>query len=78
MIRLFFSFLFLLCLAACGEPRYNFDVKGADEFVMDSYKIRQGKFAILQMQGIPVAPMPPDAMKFIVSGGVTDLAETES
>ena len=63
MIRLFVSCLFLIFLAACGEPRYNFDVKGADEFVMDSYKIRQGKFAILQMQGIPVAPMPPDAMK---------------
>jgi polysaccharide export outer membrane protein len=56
--------LFCLCfLAGCGEPRYNFDIKGADEFVMDSYRIRQGKFSILQMQGIPVAPMPPDAMQ---------------
>lgn len=28
------------------------DVFGADEFVMDSYKIREGKFSILEMEGI--------------------------
>ena len=27
------------------------DSVGADEFVMDSYKIRQGKFSILQLEG---------------------------
>ena len=35
---------------------------GADEFVIDSYKIRQGKLAILEMEGIEVDPMPCDAM----------------
>lgn len=63
MIRLFISLFILGLLVSCGEPRYTFDVKGADEFVMDSYKIRQGKFAILQMQGIPTSPMPVDAMQ---------------
>ncbi|MDR3624484.1 MAG: hypothetical protein P4L16_05040 [Chlamydiales bacterium] len=62
MFRILLAFLFLLLLASCGEPRYNFDVKGADEFVMDSYRIRQGKFAILEMEGVPVCSMPKDCM----------------
>lgn len=36
---------------------------GADEFVIDSYTIRQGKFAILEMEGIEVQPLPEDAMR---------------
>lgn len=28
------------------------DLYGADEFVMDSYKIREGKFSILEMEGV--------------------------
>jgi len=35
---------------------------GADEFVTDSYTIRQGKFAILEMEGIEVEELPPEAM----------------
>jgi polysaccharide biosynthesis/export protein len=35
---------------------------GADEFVMDSYKIKQGKFAILEMEGIEFEELSPDAM----------------
>jgi len=35
---------------------------GADEFVMDSYTIRQGKFAILEMEGIEVDEIPEEAM----------------
>lgn len=70
MIRTFFSALFPLMIASvilvfftsCDQPRYCCEVKGADEFVMDSYIIRQGKFAILEMQGIWVDPLPCDAM----------------
>lgn len=62
MVRTLLSFLVLLALVSCGEPRYNFDVKGADEFVMDSYRIRQGKFSILEMEGVPVCSMPVDCM----------------
>lgn len=36
---------------------------GADEFVIDSYKIRQGKLAILEMEGKDIGFMPPDAME---------------
>lgn len=33
-------------------------MEGAEEFVLDSYKIRQGKFSILEMEGECIAPMP--------------------
>ncbi|MBS0620710.1 MAG: polysaccharide biosynthesis/export family protein [Verrucomicrobia bacterium] len=42
----------LLFVAACTNPPYRGpDVVGAEEFVMDSYRIREGKFSILQMEG---------------------------
>jgi polysaccharide export outer membrane protein len=44
-------FVFSLCLAGCGGPYMGKDLFGADEFVLDSYKIREGKFAILEMEG---------------------------
>ncbi len=47
--------LFLLCVSflGCTNPPYSGgDNVGADEFIIDSYKIREGKFAILQMEGI--------------------------
>ncbi|MGH7889748.1 MAG: polysaccharide biosynthesis/export family protein, partial [Thermodesulfobacteriota bacterium] len=39
------------------------DVVGADEFVMDSYKIRQGKFSILQLEGKNYEEFPVDCLK---------------
>jgi polysaccharide export outer membrane protein len=51
-MRLFLSILVLIFLCTCTNPPYRGgDVLGADEFVMDSYQIREGKFSILQMQG---------------------------
>ncbi len=38
------------------------DAVGADEFVMDSYKIRQGKFSILQMEGKNYAELSPELL----------------
>lgn len=38
------------------------DTVGADEFVMDSYKIRQGKFSILQLEGKNYAELSPDLL----------------
>lgn len=35
---------------------------GADEFVIDSYQIRQGKLAILAMEGYEVCELPEDTM----------------
>ncbi len=38
------------------------DTVGADEFVMDSYKIRQGKFSILQLEGKNYEELPVDLL----------------
>ena len=51
-LRFFFFLYPFLTFVSCSNPPYRgADVLGADEFVMDSYKIRQGKFSILEMQG---------------------------
>lgn len=52
----------LLILSSCSRPCHKYDLFGADEFVIDSYKIRQGKLAILDMEGIPVGDLPCDVM----------------
>lgn len=56
-----YVFLFLLC-AACQTPCHDYEIMGPDEFVIDSYTIRQGKFSILEMEGIEVEELPEDAM----------------
>lgn len=43
--------LTLLLLASCSGPYMGKERFGADEFVLDSYKIREGKFSILEMEG---------------------------
>jgi polysaccharide export outer membrane protein len=51
--------IILLCLGSCTNPPYRgADVLGADEFVMDSYKIREGKFSILEMEGRLFGELP--------------------
>ncbi len=52
----------LLILCSCSRPCHQYDVFGADEFVIDSYKIRQGKLAILDMEGIETGDLPCDVM----------------
>jgi polysaccharide biosynthesis/export protein len=54
--------ILLLLFSGCGRPCHDYAVMGPDEFVMDSYQIRQGKTAILQMEGIEVLELPCDAM----------------
>ena len=50
MYRLILILFFYV--TSCTNPPYRGkDVLGADEFVMDSYKIREGKFAVLEMEG---------------------------
>ncbi|MBI3236581.1 MAG: polysaccharide biosynthesis/export family protein, partial [Chlamydiales bacterium] len=50
--------------AACTNPPYrDSDVLGADEFVMDSYRIREGKFAILEMEGKEYSDLPPEFLQ---------------
>lgn len=62
----------LLLLAGCGCGPCGscgpdscirpYCIAGPDEFVADSYKIQEGKMAILELMGIEVAEMPCDAM----------------
>lgn len=51
MFKILFFVLSLVLSSCTNGPYRGKDVLGADEFVMDSYKIREGKFSILQMEG---------------------------
>ena len=63
---LFFSFfaciLSLSLLSSCSRTCHTYDIFGADEFVIDSYKIRQGKLAILDMEGVDLGEITCDMM----------------
>lgn len=58
----FILMILIVFLNSCTKPCHDYAVMGCDEFVMDSYKIRQGKFAILEMEGIEVEELPECAM----------------
>ena len=46
-------FLLSACLfCSCSESYMGKELYGSDEFVMDSYRILDGKFSILEMQGV--------------------------
>jgi polysaccharide biosynthesis/export protein len=67
MMTILMYFLIVLQLAlvlcSCGNSPYmGKDVVGADEFVMDSYKIRQGKFSILQLEGKSYEELSPNLL----------------
>lgn len=57
------SLLLFFVLSACSDNCCDYAIMGADEFVIDSYKIRQGKLAILDMEGIDVEELPCNAME---------------
>lgn len=61
-IRLLLLLAPLFLLGSCHRCCHDYAVMGADEFVIDSYQIRQGKFAILEMEGIEVAEFDDEAM----------------
>jgi len=54
---------FLFLLSCSNRPYTGKDVLGADEFVMDSYKIREGKFSILQLEGKPYEEFSPNLLQ---------------
>lgn len=62
-MRLLLCLFLLASLASCNPPCHDYDVYGADEFVMDSYKIRQGKLSILDMEGYDTEELPCDFME---------------
>lgn len=56
--------LLFLLVSGCTNPPYRgSDLLGADEFVMDSYKIREGKLAILQMEGVEIGELSPELLQ---------------
>ncbi|WP_068470749.1 polysaccharide biosynthesis/export family protein [Candidatus Protochlamydia phocaeensis] len=57
------TFCFMLFLCSCCKPCYHYDIYGADEFVIDSYKIRQGKLAILDMEGVDLGDLSCEDME---------------
>jgi len=63
----FFRFAILLgiglALASCSGSYMGKELYGADEFVLDSYRIGEGKFAILEMQGICSDELDPDLLE---------------
>lgn len=61
-MRICLAIIILAFCTACNIPCCDYAVMGADEFVTDSYTIRQGKFAILEMQGVEVEELCSDAM----------------
>jgi polysaccharide export outer membrane protein len=58
----FYLFLFILNLTGCGKAHFDYPVQGASDFVTDSYRIREGKLAILDFEGRPMEELPVDAM----------------
>lgn len=62
-MKSFLLFIFVLLISSsCSTPGCDYAVMGADEFVIDSYQIRQGKLAILALEGKEIGELPPDAM----------------
>ena len=57
MLRIITSLFILLILTSCESAHFDYPVMGADEFVMDSYRIRQGKLAILELEGAQIGEL---------------------
>lgn len=51
----------LLC--SCSKPITGYAHSDADQFICDSYQIRQGKLSILEMNGEEIAPLHPCALE---------------
>lgn len=47
----YFLIFVLFLFSSCSSNYKGKDVYGADEFVLDSYKIKQGKYSILELEG---------------------------
>jgi polysaccharide export outer membrane protein len=64
MTRIILSyFLIGMFLTSCGGNYMGKDLFGADEFVLDSYKIREGKFSILEMEGVCYEELDPSLLE---------------
>lgn len=79
-LKLIFLGLFFLTFG-CGYPPYHGEEQvGAEELVMDSYKIKEGKISILEMCGITSSVLSPSLFEAdpAFSGKVAILGLTSS
>ncbi len=63
MVRLLLGLCVLVCCVSCERVGYHYSAQKAQDFVVDSYKIREGKFSILEMEGRPVATLSPELLE---------------
>ncbi len=78
-IRQGWIYLFFFFFMGCSNlPYRGNDVLGADAFVIDSYKIKKGKFSILEMEGCPLMELNPILLKeykdTIENGDILEIA----
>lgn len=78
-IGLYTAIILGISLSSCSNPPYQGqDLLGADEFVLDSYKIKQGKFSILEMEGQSIVGFSPKLLlehpDVIENGDVLNIA----
>ncbi len=62
MVRFIIYIFLCFVLSACESAHFDYPVMGADEFVMDSYRISQGKLAILELEGCEVGELTDEDM----------------
>lgn len=54
----------LMCLLGCSNPPYQgHHLATAEEFVIDSYKIRKGKLSIMEMEGLTTSELSKDLLE---------------
>jgi polysaccharide biosynthesis/export protein len=58
LIQVLLGCFIFATLTGCNGPYRGKNVVGAEEFVKDSYKIREGKFSILDLEGKPTSELP--------------------
>lgn len=64
IIRILLAIIVSGLFTGCSNtPFKGSEVVGADEFVMDSYKIREGKLSILEMEGNRLEALDPQLLK---------------
>lgn len=63
MTRIILAICAAFTLASCSGPYMGKDLYGADEFVLDSYKIREGKFSILEMEGVCIDELDEELLE---------------
>lgn len=62
-LRVETKILFFALFSSCTGPYMGKDLFGADEFVMDSYRIREGKIAILELEGKNLESLNPSFLE---------------